>query len=92
MVGGVSNWDYRYVWLRDAGMIVSTLTRLGGKITEGKRYLDFICASLGSSPSYPVAVFTTLDGEAAPEETYLDLADYGGSRPVRIGNGARDQM
>jgi GH15 family glucan-1,4-alpha-glucosidase len=92
VVGGSSNWDYRYVWLRDAGMIVSALTRLGGNLTEGERYLDFICSSRGSSRSYPVAVFTTLDGETAPEETSLALAGYGGSRPVRIGNGARDQM
>jgi GH15 family glucan-1,4-alpha-glucosidase len=93
VAGGASNWDYRYVWLRDAGMIVSALTRLGGRLTEGERYLDFICGSRGSSSSYPLAVFTTLDGELAPEETILDhLAGYRGSRPVRIGNGARDQM
>lgn len=92
VIGGSANWDYRYVWLRDAGMIVSALTRLGGKITEGERYLDFICASRGSSAAYPVAVFTTLDGQAAPKETSLELAGYAGSRPVRIGNGAGGQM
>ncbi|OHV79945.1 glycoside hydrolase family 15 protein [Ensifer sp. LCM 4579] len=92
VVGGSGNWDYRYVWLRDAGMIVSALTRLEGELTEGERYLDFICGSRGSSNEYPVAVFTTLDGKTAPEEKSLDLAGYGGSRPVRIGNGARDQM
>jgi GH15 family glucan-1,4-alpha-glucosidase len=93
VIGGSANWDYRYVWLRDAGMIVSALTRLGGDITEGKRYLDFICGSRGSSSSYPMAVFTTLDGKAAPEEIRLDhLAGYASSRPVRIGNRARDQM
>ena len=92
VVGGSANWDYRYVWLRDAGMIVSALTRLGGEITEGERYLDFICSARGSSRLYPVAVFTTLDGETAPEEFTLPFAGYGGSRPVRIGNGARDQM
>lgn len=92
VVGGPANWDYRYVWLRDAGMIVSALIRLGGEITEGARYLDFICGARGSSHSYPVAVFTTLDGETAPEETSLPLTGYGGSRPVRIGNAARDQM
>lgn len=37
-------------------------------------------------------MFTTLDGKAAPPETELDLRGYLGSRPVRIGNGARSQF
>ena len=90
--GGDRNWDYRYVWLRDAGMIVSALTRLGDDLTEGQRYLDFICGARGSSSEYPVAVFITLDGGAAPAEEILDFAGFLGSRPVRIGNDARDQL
>lgn len=92
IAGGSANWDYRYVWLRDAGMIVSALTRLGGDLTEGERYLDFICSSRGSSKHYPVPVFTTLDHEKAPPEQLLDLAGHLESRPVRIGNDARDQL
>jgi GH15 family glucan-1,4-alpha-glucosidase len=90
--GGDRNYDYRYVWLRDAGMIVSALTRLDGNPAEGERYLDFVCTSRGSSSEYPVAVFTTLDGEAAPEEEILEFEGYLGSRPVRIGNAAKEQM
>lgn len=90
--GGSANWDYRYVWLRDAGMIVSALVRLNGDLTEGERYLDFICSSRGSSEHYPVPVFATLDHERAPAEQDLDLAGCLDSRPVRIGNGARDQL
>ncbi|MEX2494952.1 MAG: glycoside hydrolase family 15 protein [Woeseia sp.] len=92
VMGGASNWDYRYVWLRDAGMIVSALVRLGGDLVEGMAYLDFICSSRGSSEEYPLAVFTTLDGEAAPCEKFLELAGYRGSKPVRVGNGAGAQM
>jgi alpha,alpha-trehalase len=92
VVGGSSNWDYRYVWLRDAGMIVSALTRLESDLTEGERYLDFICSLRGSSRAYPMAVFTTLDGKPAPRQEILNLAGYLGSRPVRIGNNARDQI
>lgn len=92
VAGGSRNWDYRYVWLRDAGMIVSALTRMNGDTTEGGRYLDFICRARGSSSSYPVAVMMTLDYDAAPGEENLDLAGHEGSRPVRIGNGARDQL
>ena len=90
--GGSRNWDYRYVWLRDAGMIVSALIRLGGEVIEARRYLDFICGARGSSSKYPLAVFTNLDGQRAPGEEVLDLAGYLDSRPVRIGNNARDQL
>ena len=90
--GGERNWDYRYVWLRDTGMIVSALARMGRSVREGEAYLDFICRSRGSSARYPLAVFTTLDGEPAPAEAELALAGYMGSRPVRVGNGAREQL
>lgn len=94
--GGGSNWDYRYVWLRDAGMIVSALTRLGGSARDGardgERYLDFVCASRGSSSRYPLSVFTSLDGTKAPPEQALNLAGFRDSRPVRVGNGAREQI
>jgi GH15 family glucan-1,4-alpha-glucosidase len=90
--GGSKNWDYRYVWLRDAGMIVSALTRLGGELTEARRYLDFMCQSRGSSSKYPMAIFTTLDGKAASREETLELAGFQDSRPVKIGNNAGDQL
>ncbi|WP_293036207.1 glycoside hydrolase family 15 protein [Paraburkholderia sp.] len=91
-IGGSANWDYRYVWLRDASMIVSALVRAGVSLNEGERYLDFICSSLGSSPRYPLAVLTTLDHERAPDTTTLPLSGYQCSAPVRAGNSARDQI
>lgn len=90
--GGQANWDYRYVWLRDAGMIVSALLRASGDLAEGERYLGFICSSRGRSSHYPVPVFADLDSVRAPRESSLMLAGYRGSRPVRVGNGARDQL
>ncbi|WP_282025358.1 glycoside hydrolase family 15 protein [Limimaricola cinnabarinus] len=92
IAGGGRNWDYRYVWLRDAGMIVSALLRLCQKDSEGEQYLKFICRCTGTSEKYPMAVFTDLDCETAPPETELPLAGWRGSRPVRIGNGAADQL
>ncbi|SDF09815.1 glycoside hydrolase family 15 protein [Limimaricola pyoseonensis] len=89
---GPRNWDYRYVWLRDAGMIVSALLRLCKSDGEGERYLRFICRSTGTSEHYPMAVFTDLDSQTAPPETELPLAGWNGARPVRIGNGAADQL
>lgn len=90
--GADRNWDYRYAWLRDAAMIVSALVRIGGELTEARRYLDFICAAAGNSSQYPVAVFAALDGSIAQEEQQLPMSGYLDSQPVRIGNDARDQL
>ncbi len=92
VVGGERNYDYRYVWLRDAGMIVSALTRAGSDGTEERRFLEFICATNRDIGDLPLAPFTSLDGEAAPEEETLELAGYRNSRLVVIGNGANDQL
>lgn len=90
--GGSANWDYRYAWLRDAGMIVSALVRAGGGLAEGERYLGFICSSRGSSPDFPVPVFADLDQARAQQERCLPFSGYENSQPVRIGNDARDQL
>ncbi|AFZ69684.1 glycoside hydrolase family 15 protein [Deinococcus peraridilitoris] len=93
IVGGELNWDYRYVWLRDTGMIVSALTRAGGDGREGRAFLDFVCQYGPRDDGHlPIAPFLTADGQQAPEEEELDLAGYALSAPVRIGNGARGQL
>ena len=92
ILGGEKNWDYRYVWLRDAGMVVSALTRAGGDGSEGRAFLSFICAQATPQHGLPAPPFLTVDGGEPPEETELDLAGYGNSRPVQTGNGARGQL
>jgi GH15 family glucan-1,4-alpha-glucosidase len=95
VIGGERNWDYRYVWLRDAGMIVSALTRAGSDGFEERRFLDYICATRSNNPipGLPLAPFSAVDMGPADEEVQLDrLAGYQGSRPVQAGNGAREQL
>jgi len=92
VIGGQRNYDYRYVWLRDAGMIVSALTRAGSDGTEERRFLDFICGYDRDSGSQPLMPFSTLDGKTAPAEEPLPLTGYCHSTPVMIGNGAKDQL
>lgn len=91
-LGGRRNYDYRYVWLRDAGMITSALTRAGSDGTEERRFLTFICDSRRDIDGMPLAPFYTLDGELPLPEEPLPLTGYGGSRPVQIGNGAYSQL
>ncbi|MDT7797218.1 MAG: hypothetical protein QOI78_651 [Actinomycetota bacterium] len=94
-IGGERNWDYRHVWLRDAGFSLYALLRLGftdeaeafvGWLTD--RVSDDRDGDLG-----PLRVLYSIDGDADLTEQELDhLEGYRGSRPVRIGNGAAEQL
>ena len=91
--GGERNYDYRYVWLRDAAMIVSALTRAGSDGVEERRFLAFLCDSAPKHRhSAPFPPFTTVDGERVPPPEALPWQGYRDSRPVLCGNGARDQL
>lgn len=91
VVGGDRNYDYRYVWLRDAGMIVSAMTRAGSDGTEERRFLEFIYHAErdGELPLYP---FSTVVGKPVQPEEKLALVGYRQSQPVAMGNRARQQL
>ena len=89
--GGDRNYDYRYVWLRDAAMITSALTRAGSDGEEERQFLSFICSGMHEVEE-PVVPFFALDTKPAPEERELPLRGYLDSRPVRVGNNARNQL
>lgn len=88
--GGVRNWDYRYVWPRDASIGVAAFLGVG-KPDQARGFLAWLLhASRLQRPRLP-ALFT-LDGLHVPRERNLDgWIGYADSVPVRIGNGAADQ-
>ncbi|XXF78228.1 glycoside hydrolase family 15 protein [Myxococcaceae bacterium GXIMD 01537] len=91
--GGVRNWDYRYVWMRDAAFTVYALLRVGFTQEAGAfmRWLEARCADLEEDE--PLPLMYALDGSHVPmEEEVRHLSGYGGARPVRIGNAAADQL
>ncbi|PTX14506.1 GH15 family glucan-1,4-alpha-glucosidase [Pontibacter mucosus] len=92
-IGGVRNWDYRYTWIRDASFTVFALLRLGYK-QEAKDFVDWVdrqCDDLKDA-GY-LRLMYTLEGKLELEEIELHhLEGYKGSKPVRIGNGAHDQI
>jgi GH15 family glucan-1,4-alpha-glucosidase len=91
VIGGERNYDYRYVWLRDAAMIVSALARAGSDGEEERKFLSFMCSAMHRIPK-PVVPMLTLDAQPAGGEQVLPFRGYRDSRPVRYGNGASNQL
>jgi GH15 family glucan-1,4-alpha-glucosidase len=91
VIGGERNYDYRYVWLRDAAMIVSALARAGSEGVEERRFLSFICSAMHRIPK-PVVPMFTLDMQPAGTEQPLNFRGYKNSNPVQYGNGASNQL
>ncbi|MFD6952096.1 glycosyl hydrolase [Nocardiopsis sp. TSRI0078] len=88
--GGPRNWDYRYVWHRDAALVVLAFLRLGHS-EEAGHYLRFLL-SMCKSPIDWIPPVQAVDEAPPPREETLDHLDgYDGSRPVRVGNGAYAQ-
>jgi pentatricopeptide repeat protein len=92
-VGGERNWDYRYTWIRDAAFTLYGLVRIG--FTEEAAHFMYWLESRcwESKPEGPLQLMYGIDGRTdLTEETLDHLEGYKGSRPVRIGNGAHDQL
>jgi GH15 family glucan-1,4-alpha-glucosidase len=97
--GGERNWDYRYTWVRDGSFSVHALLGLG--YTEeakaflgwlGARVQDAAAATENGRPS-PLQIMYRVDGSSDLDEEVLEhFEGWRGSRPVRIGNGASDQL
>ncbi len=89
-IGEERNWDYRYCWLRDASMSITTLLRMGHQ-HAAQRFLGFI-KSIIRSKYDTFQIMYGIRGERLLTERELGhLAGYGNSKPVRIGNAAYDQ-
>jgi GH15 family glucan-1,4-alpha-glucosidase len=92
-LGGERNWDYRYTWIRDASFTLYALMRLGYTEEAGAfmKWLESRCGEL--NPDGSLQIMYGLDGRhELPEESLSHLEGYKGSSPVRIGNGAYDQL
>ncbi len=92
-LGGVRNWDYRYTWIRDAAFSVYGLLRIG-LTEEAGRFMDWLqdrCSE--SEDDGTLKIMYGIDGRHDLEEYTLEhLSGYMDSKPVRIGNGAADQL
>jgi GH15 family glucan-1,4-alpha-glucosidase len=90
-IGGVRNWDYRYCWLRDAELTVGALFDLEQR-TEAEAFVSWMIHATRSR-RHDLQVMYDVFGETRLTERTLPYLDgYEHSRPVRIGNGAHDQL
>jgi GH15 family glucan-1,4-alpha-glucosidase len=94
-IGGSRNWDYRYTWVRDGSFSVFALLGLGFT-EEAAAFGEWLRARVEEhkgSTSGPLKIMYRVDGSSdLTEETLDHFEGYMGSRPVRIGNGAADQL
>ena len=89
--GADRQFDYRYSWLRDASLGISVAALLGSR-SAAERYLGFV-VGLNADGEVPTSPVTDVRGRPVPEEREVDgVAGWAGSRPIRVGNGARDQV
>ena len=90
-LGGPRNWDYRFCWLRDATLTLLALMN-SGYYDEACAWRDWLLRAAAGSPSQ-IQIMYGLAGEKRLAEWEVPwLAGYEGSRPVRIGNAAADQL
>jgi GH15 family glucan-1,4-alpha-glucosidase len=94
-LGGGRNWDYRFTWIRDAAFTIFALLRLGFTEEAGAfgAWLRDRFRERMHGESGPLQVMYGIDGRTdLAEETLDHLEGYRGSAPVRVGNGAADQL
>jgi GH15 family glucan-1,4-alpha-glucosidase len=92
-IGGERNWDYRYTWIRDASFTIFSLMKLGYR-KEARAFMKWIeeqCHDIDRAGS--LRLMYGLDGRVDLFESELThFEGYKKSSPVRIGNGAYDQI
>ena len=90
-VGGIRNWDYRFTWVRDTALAVRSLFRLG-YVQEAVNFVYWLLSVLERDRDR-IRILYSVDGSSPPRETeHGSLDGYRGSRPVRVGNAAHEQV
>ena len=90
-IGSVRNWDYRYCWVRDATLTVVALID-SGYLDEARAWRDWLFRAAAGDPS-DLQIMYGVSGERRLPEFEVDLLPgFEGSRPVRVGNAASEQV
>jgi GH15 family glucan-1,4-alpha-glucosidase len=90
-IGGVRNWDYRYCWLRDAAFTLRALL-VAGFDREAIAWRDWLVRAVAGDPAQLQVLYGCAGERRLPELEIPWLTGFEGSRPVRIGNAAIEQV
>ena len=90
-IGGDLNWDYRFCWLRDGSLTVRALFGLG-YAEEAEGFVSWLLQATRLTQPKLRILYDVHGNKPNPERIFNHLAGYAGSRPVRIGNAAVDQL
>lgn len=89
-LGGERNWDYRFTWIRDATLTLTSLFILG--FTDEAAAFKAWMERAGSGRPEDLQIMYGICGERRlPELVLSHLAGHRASAPVRVGNGAAQQ-
>jgi GH15 family glucan-1,4-alpha-glucosidase len=90
-LGGVRNWDYRFCWLRDATLTLLAMLNTGYR-DEAEMWRQWLLRAIAGNPA-EIQIMYGIGGERRLDERELDwLPGYEGSRPIRVGNAASEQL
>lgn len=89
-IGGDKNWDYRFAWVRDAAFTIDAL-QVCGLEEEVHAAVSWLLAAIRRNGPH-IHIMYTLEGQQAGTARTAPTPGYRGSTPVRVGNGATDQM
>ncbi len=92
-IGGIRNWDYRYVWVRDATFTLYAF-HIADYTEEAESFFKFVqdIALRHKEENFDINTMYTIWGDRAPTEVELKMKGYKNSAPVRIGNNATNQL
>ena len=90
-IGSVRNWDYRYCWLRDATLTLLAFLQ-GNHEEEAIAWRRWLLRAVAGDPA-DIQIMYGVAGERRLTEFELPWLDgYEGSKPVRVGNAASEQL
>jgi GH15 family glucan-1,4-alpha-glucosidase len=90
-IGGNRNWDYRCCWPRDATFTLYALVE-SGFVVEARAWRDWLLRAIAGTPAQLQSVYGIAGEHRLTEMELPWLPGYENSAPVRVGNGAADQL
>jgi alpha,alpha-trehalase len=92
-VGGERNWDYRFSWIRDSSLTIEALY-IGACSDEAEEFISFMTSAAGGRATEgSLQIMYGIGGEHDLSERELaHLRGWRDSQPVRVGNGAWNQV